>query len=84
MPSKYLQNIWRNRGSRHFDTALVDMNGMVGEIGMEGITVVQIRLIFKIPRQLGNYLEPLIYVEFFSGTQVFTANMRMYQVHHAY
>lgn len=83
-PSKFLQKTWRNQGGGHFDTALVDMNGKAREIGMEGITVIQIQIIFKIPIQLGNFLHPLVYVEFFSGTQVLTTNTRMYQVHWAY
>lgn len=60
------------------------MNGIAGEFGMEGITVVQIQVIFKVPRQLGHYPHPLVYVEFFFGSQVLTANTKMYQVHHAY
>lgn len=51
---------------------------------MDGITVVQIRVIFKLPRQLGLYPHPLAYVEFFSGSRVLAANTRMYQVHRAY
>lgn len=41
-PSKFLQKTWRNQGSGHFDTAFVNLNRMAGEIGMEGITVIQV------------------------------------------
>lgn len=83
-PSKFLKKTWRSQGAGHFDTALIDMNGTAGKFGMEGITVVQIWVIFKVPKQLSHYPHPLIYVEFFSGSQVLAANTKMYQVHCAY
>jgi hypothetical protein len=46
----------------------------------KGITVVQIRVIFKLPREFGPYPHPLAYVEYFTGSRVLAASVRMYQV----
>lgn len=48
-----------------------------------GITVGQVRAIFKIPSYIADYPQPLAYVELFTGTQVLASNVRMYQVRRA-
>ena len=50
---------------------------------MEGISVVQVCVIFVLPVKY-EYRQPLAYIEFFTGTHVLSAHSQMYQVRHAY
>ena len=70
-------------GTGYFDTALVDLEGQGCDISMEGILVVQVRVIFVLPVKY-EYRQPLVYIEFFTGTHVLSAHSRMYQVRRAY
>ncbi|KAJ7177335.1 hypothetical protein C8R43DRAFT_1084604 [Mycena crocata] len=59
----------RSRGSpAFFDTALAvaDPTQYVPSSGIEGLRPVQVRAIFRLPPQFGNFMHPLAYVEWFT------------------
>ncbi|KIJ43605.1 hypothetical protein M422DRAFT_229030 [Sphaerobolus stellatus SS14] len=67
----------------YFDTALVDRHGE-GEItGFEGVDVVQVRVIFKVPPEFGNYPHVLAYVEYFTGRRIVSDTYGMWVVRRA-
>ncbi|KIJ34381.1 hypothetical protein M422DRAFT_80926, partial [Sphaerobolus stellatus SS14] len=47
-----------------FDTALVDTKGEADVMGFEGVDVVQVKAIFRLPSHFGSYPHALAYVEY--------------------
>ncbi|KAK6969604.1 hypothetical protein R3P38DRAFT_3238924 [Favolaschia claudopus] len=65
------------------DTALVieDPSQYVPSSGIEGLRPAQIRAIFKLPPQFGNYPHPLAYIEWFTPLNHPDRNTGMYTTH---
>ncbi|KIJ24453.1 hypothetical protein M422DRAFT_274764 [Sphaerobolus stellatus SS14] len=66
----------------YFDTALVDHKGLA-VTGIEGVEVVQVHIIFKLPPEFGPYPHPLVYVEYFTGCRILAETYGMWVVHRA-
>ncbi|KIJ40973.1 hypothetical protein M422DRAFT_256149 [Sphaerobolus stellatus SS14] len=64
----------------YFDTALVDRDGLADVTGIEGVEVVQVRAIFKLPPEFGLYSHPLAYVEYFTGCLILAEAYGMWVV----
>ncbi|KIJ27028.1 hypothetical protein M422DRAFT_260677 [Sphaerobolus stellatus SS14] len=66
-----------------FDTALVDTKGDANVMGFEGVDVVQVRAIFRLPSHFGSYPHALAYVEYFTGRRVISDKYGMWIVRRA-
>ncbi|KIJ31667.1 hypothetical protein M422DRAFT_266567 [Sphaerobolus stellatus SS14] len=66
----------------YFDTALVDREGLAEATGIEGVDVVQIRVIFKLPPEF-EYPHALAYVEYFTGRRILSDTYSMWSVRRA-
>ncbi|GJJ13729.1 hypothetical protein Clacol_007985 [Clathrus columnatus] len=64
-PTQLPSQAGKSRTPAYFDTAIISETEKAELMGMEGATVAQVRVIFKLSPGFGEYTCPLAYVEYF-------------------